>query len=135
MKKTQRFKVLLLACSRLQKVGIWVWGDLCWFSSLSGFGVGGQSYSNFLVSTVLGFPGIGFRPNLGSVPMFCGPPQGPLKAQIFASSGRAFWLWGRHRGSFFWVAVQGGSYFEVVKYEIDSNTKDHGINNTVSGLW
>ena len=32
----------------LQKVGIWIWDELGWFS----FGVRGESYSNFLASTV-----------------------------------------------------------------------------------
>ena len=34
--------------SRLQKVGIWAWDDEFWCC----FGVGGQSFSNFLASTV-----------------------------------------------------------------------------------
>ena len=38
--------------SRLQQVGIQAWDDLGWFSFFLGFGVGGQSSSNFLASTV-----------------------------------------------------------------------------------
>ena len=47
------FEGTLEEYSRLQKVGIWAMEDLCWFPSFSCFGVGGQSYSNFLASTVL----------------------------------------------------------------------------------
>ena len=39
-------------CSRFQKVGIWAWDALGWFPSDLGFGVGGQSYSNFLAPSV-----------------------------------------------------------------------------------
>ena len=44
-------------------------GTICAdFPSSLGFGAGGQSYSNFLASTVLGFPDIAFMPILGSFP-------------------------------------------------------------------
>ena len=36
-----------------QKVGIWIWDDLANFPSFLCFGVGGQSYSNFLASTIV----------------------------------------------------------------------------------
>ena len=39
-------------CGRLQKVGIWMPGDLCWVSSFCSFGIRGRSYSNFLASAV-----------------------------------------------------------------------------------
>ena len=37
---------------RLQQVGRWMWDDFCWLGFFPGFGVGGQSCSNFLASTV-----------------------------------------------------------------------------------
>ena len=44
-------------CSRLQTVGIWAWDDVWWLSFFSRLGVGGQSYSNFLASTVRDYLG------------------------------------------------------------------------------
>ena len=41
-----------IACSRLQRVGTWMYDELWWLSFCLWFGIGGRSCSNFLASTV-----------------------------------------------------------------------------------